>query len=264
MQEESKSNDVFICKDCGKDFESDTKLTMHSRFCKPNMSNPKSNNIVIGNRYSQNSNRVISSVKKNNTSNINHNDDFLICDICDSVFSLEQIEEYSHHVNTKTCINSESNTQSKQKDELSNNSNLYSDEEPEEPFHPQNHINHSPINIYSHVHYGPHNIAMDIDNDHDDSYEDHDEDDIEDDYDEGNNNPISSKILNSLYPDKYKQVSNGDNNCYICFETMKDGDDIIRLPCLHVYHLQEIVKWLKMNKYCPNCKCNIEEAMKNI
>merc|ERR1712146_373411 len=42
--------------------------------------------------------------------------------------------------------------------------------------------------------------------------------------------------------------------CCICLEEFKEGDDIKRLPSLHIFHSHEIDKWLRENNSCPICK----------
>jgi len=45
--------------------------------------------------------------------------------------------------------------------------------------------------------------------------------------------------------------------CCFCLEEFRDGDDVRRLPCLHIFHVDEIDKWLRENKTCPICKTPI-------
>ncbi|ETO34931.1 hypothetical protein RFI_02143 [Reticulomyxa filosa] len=39
------------------------------------------------------------------------------------------------------------------------------------------------------------------------------------------------------------------NQCCICLENFKDGDEIRRLPCLHIFHTSEIDEWLTRNHF---------------
>lgn len=39
--------------------------------------------------------------------------------------------------------------------------------------------------------------------------------------------------------------------CVICFEDLKQGDTIARLPCLCVYHKMCIDRWFEVNRSCP-------------
>jgi E3 ubiquitin-protein ligase ZNRF1/2 len=39
--------------------------------------------------------------------------------------------------------------------------------------------------------------------------------------------------------------------CIICFDDLKQGDMIARLPCLCIYHLSCIQLWFNVNRVCP-------------
>ena len=57
--------------------------------------------------------------------------------------------------------------------------------------------------------------------------------------------------------------SNGNNGkvekCSICLEEFKNGESIRRLPCLHIFHTDEIDRWLRTNHICPICRIPIDE-----
>ena len=42
-----------------------------------------------------------------------------------------------------------------------------------------------------------------------------------------------------------------DNECCICTE----DDDVIALPCAHVFHVRCIATWFKNGLTCPMCRC---------
>merc|ERR1712007_194309 len=44
--------------------------------------------------------------------------------------------------------------------------------------------------------------------------------------------------------------------CTICLDAFKVGDEMRILPCLHRYHRHCIDQWLQMNSHCPICKHN--------
>merc|ERR1719495_761489 len=47
--------------------------------------------------------------------------------------------------------------------------------------------------------------------------------------------------------------------CSICLEEFKNGDNIRRLPCFHIFHTHEIDRWLKTgNDKCPICRVPID------
>ena len=53
------------------------------------------------------------------------------------------------------------------------------------------------------------------------------------------------------------------NKCSICLEEFKNGDLIRRLPCMHIFHTQEIDTWLRQNHVCPICRIPIDHNQDN-
>lgn len=43
--------------------------------------------------------------------------------------------------------------------------------------------------------------------------------------------------------------------CSICLDTMQSGDEVITLPCFHVFHRKCVADWLIRNEdmACPEC-----------
>lgn len=58
--------------------------------------------------------------------------------------------------------------------------------------------------------------------------------------------------------EKESQIPNDNKECMICMDEFKVGDELRRLPCLHVYHPDCIDKWLKTNPTCPICKSDVK------
>lgn len=48
-----------------------------------------------------------------------------------------------------------------------------------------------------------------------------------------------------------------DRTCSICYDEVKEGEEIIHLPCKHNFHGECIKEWLKKEKVCPLCKQEI-------
>jgi hypothetical protein len=82
-----------------------------------------------------------------------------------------------------------------------------------------------------------------------------------------NNNRINSNRNN------YNRNNNNNNNnnngiskytkcdqkqCTICLELFKEGENIRRLECLHIYHINCIKNWLKNKDQCPVCKFKVK------
>ena len=42
--------------------------------------------------------------------------------------------------------------------------------------------------------------------------------------------------------------------CSICLSALKIGDEMIKLKCNHFFHKDCVIKWLKDNNNCPNCR----------
>jgi len=55
-------------------------------------------------------------------------------------------------------------------------------------------------------------------------------------------------------PDDKKQSSAAPKSCAICMEELKEGEQVRSLPCFHIFHAEEIDKWLQTNSSCPICK----------
>lgn len=48
------------------------------------------------------------------------------------------------------------------------------------------------------------------------------------------------------------------SSCVICMETFVEGDEIRRLPCLHIFHKDCIDRWLGRVGSCPVCKHRVD------
>ena len=66
-------------------------------------------------------------------------------------------------------------------------------------------------------------------------------------------------IMNLLPSSVVTEEKEGDNNCIICLNDMKIGDNVTSLPCLHVFHTDCIKHWLESKNSCPICKLVITE-----
>lgn len=49
------------------------------------------------------------------------------------------------------------------------------------------------------------------------------------------------------------RIAKGEE-CSICQDDYKVGDDVIELPCNHAYHAACVTEWLKVNAACPICR----------
>lgn len=56
--------------------------------------------------------------------------------------------------------------------------------------------------------------------------------------------------------------NNHQEKCTICLSEFETGEDVRRLPCMHLFHSDCVDKWLKTNKKCPICRVDIEAGAK--
>ena len=83
--------------------------------------------------------------------------------------------------------------------------------------------------------------------------------------------PTDKNVLDSLPTTKIEDVSKLDQEqkkCTICLEEYQKGEELIVLPCIHLFHKPCIVNWLKKQNSCPICKFkltfeNIQNQMSN-
>ena len=53
------------------------------------------------------------------------------------------------------------------------------------------------------------------------------------------------------------KLASDKKNCVICLEDFKNGDKAIFLPCIHLFHKDCILNWLKSHDNCPICKFKV-------
>ncbi|GIY21288.1 hypothetical protein CDAR_164811 [Caerostris darwini] len=84
-----------------------------------------------------------------------------------------------------------------------------------------------------------------------------------------NRGASQSTIERNTLPHKYKKImkctENEDNleKCTICLCEFEDDEDVRRLPCMHLFHIECVDQWLTTNKRCPICRVDIEEHLKD-
>ncbi|XP_068521351.1 E3 ubiquitin-protein ligase ARK2C isoform X3 [Anas acuta] len=52
-----------------------------------------------------------------------------------------------------------------------------------------------------------------------------------------------------------------DEKCTICLSMLEDGEDVRRLPCMHLFHQVCVDRWLATSKKCPICRVDIETQL---
>ncbi|XP_054719013.1 E3 ubiquitin-protein ligase arkadia-C-like [Uloborus diversus] len=84
-----------------------------------------------------------------------------------------------------------------------------------------------------------------------------------------NRGATQATIERNTLPHKYKKIikcnENDDNleKCTICLCEFEDDEDVRRLPCMHLFHIECVDQWLTTNKRCPICRVDIEEHLKD-
>uniref|UniRef100_A0A8C5ZCN9 E3 ubiquitin-protein ligase Arkadia n=1 Tax=Marmota marmota marmota TaxID=9994 RepID=A0A8C5ZCN9_MARMA len=89
-------------------------------------------------------------------------------------------------------------------------------------------------------------------------------------------------IERCTYPHKYKKVTTDwfsqrklhckqdgeegteedtEEKCTICLSILEEGEDVRRLPCMHLFHQVCVDQWLITNKKCPICRVDIEAQL---
>lgn len=63
-----------------------------------------------------------------------------------------------------------------------------------------------------------------------------------------------------LGSEKKRLISGEDASCCICLARYGDDEEVRELPCLHVFHVDCVDKWLKINATCPLCKNEVGES----
>ncbi|KAJ7335179.1 hypothetical protein JRQ81_013120 [Phrynocephalus forsythii] len=57
------------------------------------------------------------------------------------------------------------------------------------------------------------------------------------------------------------EASDTDEKCTICLSMLEDGEDVRRLPCMHLFHQVCVDQWLATSKKCPICRVDIETQL---
>jgi hypothetical protein len=73
--------------------------------------------------------------------------------------------------------------------------------------------------------------------------------------------PASQSAIDNLERkrvDKEILGPEGKAECTICIDELKEGDEVLVLPCKHWYHGECVILWLKEHNTCPVCRTPIE------
>ena len=74
---------------------------------------------------------------------------------------------------------------------------------------------------------------------------------------------LSEEQFNNLECTSFEELHLNENKeCLICIENFKDEDDVIKIPCNHIFHKNCIKSWVceESNK-CPICRLEIDKGI---
>ena len=69
---------------------------------------------------------------------------------------------------------------------------------------------------------------------------------------------IEANTLPYKYVKLMKNEENDAEKCTICLNNFEEQEDVRRLPCMHLFHIECVDQWLPTNKRCPICRVDIE------
>ncbi|XP_072518246.1 E3 ubiquitin-protein ligase ARK2C isoform X2 [Salminus brasiliensis] len=85
---------------------------------------------------------------------------------------------------------------------------------------------------------------------------------------------VQTTIERFTFPHKYKkrkplemklcedeEESDVDEKCTICLSMLEDGEDVRRLPCMHLFHQACVDQWLATSRKCPICRVDIQTQL---
>uniref|UniRef100_A0A4W3IG05 RING-type E3 ubiquitin transferase n=2 Tax=Callorhinchus milii TaxID=7868 RepID=A0A4W3IG05_CALMI len=58
-----------------------------------------------------------------------------------------------------------------------------------------------------------------------------------------------------------KEAAEVEEKCTICLSPLEEGEDVRRLPCMHLFHQICVDQWLATSKKCPICRVDIEAQL---
>ncbi|KAJ6257054.1 hypothetical protein Dda_7938 [Drechslerella dactyloides] len=70
--------------------------------------------------------------------------------------------------------------------------------------------------------------------------------------------PASQESIRNLQKVKVTQAEVDDGTeCVVCQDDLKFEEEVVKLPCRHIYHEECVVKWLETHDACPICRTPI-------
>ncbi|XP_066510427.1 E3 ubiquitin-protein ligase Arkadia-like isoform X2 [Hoplias malabaricus] len=73
--------------------------------------------------------------------------------------------------------------------------------------------------------------------------------------------PSNSRKLHGKQDEEEGAEEDTEEKCTICLSILEEGEDVRRLPCMHLFHQLCVDQWLLTNKKCPICRVDIEAQL---
>lgn len=54
-----------------------------------------------------------------------------------------------------------------------------------------------------------------------------------------------------------KEHAKNKSSCTVCCTSYKEGEEVNKFPCNHLFHKECITSWITSNGTCPNCRKNV-------
>mmetsp|Transcript_23189 Transcript_23189/g.36947 ORF Transcript_23189/g.36947 Transcript_23189/m.36947 type:complete len:141 (-) Transcript_23189:113-535(-) len=79
---------------------------------------------------------------------------------------------------------------------------------------------------------------------------------------ENSKKEFQAERLTRLVASLPKETYNSDHHqdlveCELCLEDYANGDELLRLPCMHAFHCHCVSPWLKKSGVCPSCRTEL-------
>ncbi|GJN38549.1 hypothetical protein PR202_gb27603 [Eleusine coracana subsp. coracana] len=76
---------------------------------------------------------------------------------------------------------------------------------------------------------------------------------------------LSAAAIAAVAPAFLYDAEEGEAECPVCLEAVKDGEKARRLPaCAHAFHVACIDMWLDSHATCPVCRCHVLPKIKAV
>lgn len=67
--------------------------------------------------------------------------------------------------------------------------------------------------------------------------------------------PAAESSINELQRIKYSNTDTGNlHECTVCKDDLVIDEEVIKMPCNHLFHPDCLLTWLKMHNSCPTCR----------